>query len=96
METKQGLEKCLTEFLNLSYILEESNIDKHYKRVIMDLDPSYWDDDHKGTFGTDTNLLFRLTGNRWITYLYNEAVGLEKMRGFISTASINRNSICQG
>lgn len=28
--------------------------------------------------------------------LYNEAVGLEKMRGFISTASINRNSICQG
>ena len=29
-------------------------------------------------------------------YLYNEAVGLEKMRGFISTASINRNSICQG
>lgn len=55
--------------VNLSYILEESNIDKHYKRVIMDLDPSYWDDDHKGTFGTDTNLLFRLTGNRWITYV---------------------------
>ena len=29
-------------------------------------------------------------------YLYNEAVGLEKMRGFIDTASINRNGICQG
>ena len=55
--------------VNLSYILEESNIDKHYKQVIMDLDPSYWDDDHKGTFGTDTNLLFRLTGNRWFTYV---------------------------
>lgn len=60
--------------VNLSYILEESNIDKHYKRVIMDLDPSYWDDDHKGTFGTDTNLLFRLTGNRWITYVEDAAL----------------------
>ena len=68
--------------VNLSYILEESNIDKHYKQVIMDLDPSYWDDDHKGTFGTDTNLLFRLTGNRWFTYVkdilakdnYNDAI----------------------
>ena len=29
-------------------------------------------------------------------YLYNETVGLEKMRGFIDTASINRNGICQG
>ena len=39
--------------------------------MILDLDPSYWDDDHKGTFGSDTSLLFRLTGSRWIDYVKN-------------------------
>lgn len=42
--------------VNLSYIMEEANANDQYKRVILDLDPSYWDDDHKGTFGSDTNL----------------------------------------
>ena len=39
--------------------------------MILDLDPSYWDDDHKGTFGSDTSLLFRLTESRWIDYVKN-------------------------
>lgn len=55
--------------VNLSYILEETNSNQNYKCVILDLDPSYWDDDHKGRFGTDTNLLFRLTGKRWFAYV---------------------------
>lgn len=57
--------------VNLSYILEEANTDRHYSHVILDLDPSYWVTDHRGTFGTDTNLLFRLTGTRWLAYLKN-------------------------
>ena len=51
--------------------IREANVNGQYKRVILDLDPSYWDNDHKGTFGSDTNLLFRLTGNRWVDYIKN-------------------------
>lgn len=57
--------------VNLSYIMEEANANGQYKRVILDLDPSYWDEDHKGTFGSDTNLLFQLTGIRWFDYMKN-------------------------
>lgn len=57
--------------VNLSYIMEEANANGQYKRVILDLDPSYWDEDHKGTFGSDTNLLFQLTGFRWFDYMKN-------------------------
>ena len=60
-----NLSRRLMPVVNLSYIMEEANAKGQYKRVILDLDPSYWDDDHKGTFGTDTNLLCRLTGIRW-------------------------------
>lgn len=66
-----NLSRRLMPVVNLSYIMEEANANGQYKRVILDLDPSYWDDDHRGTFGSDTNLLFRLTGSRWIDYVKN-------------------------
>ena len=66
-----NLSRRLMPVVNLSYIMEEANANDLYKRVILDLDPSYWDDDHKGTFGSDTNLFFRLTGSRWIDYVKN-------------------------
>ena len=56
---------------NLSYILEEVNVNGQYKRVIFDLDASYFEDDNKENIGTDTNLLFKLTGNRQIRYIKN-------------------------
>lgn len=66
-----NLSRRLMPVVNLSYIMEEANANGQYKRVILDLDPSYWDEDHKGTFGSDTNLLFRLTGSRWFDYVKN-------------------------
>ena len=66
-----NLSRRLMPVVNLSYIMEEANAKGQYKRVILDLDPSYWDADHKGTFGTDTNLLCRLTGSRWYEYVKN-------------------------
>lgn len=66
-----NLSRRLMPVANLCYIMEEANVNGQYKRVILDLDPSYWDDDHKGTFGSDTNLLFRLTGNRRGDYIRN-------------------------
>lgn len=66
-----NLSRRLMPVANLCYIMEEANVNGQYKRVILDLDPSYWDNDHKGTFGSDTNLLFRLTGNRWVDYIKN-------------------------
>lgn len=66
-----NLSRRLMPVVNLSYIMEEANAHGQYKRVILDLDPSYWDDDHKGTFGSDTSLLFRLTGSRWLDYVKN-------------------------
>ena len=66
-----NLSRRLMPVANLSYLMEEANANGQYKRVILDLDPSYWDDDHKGTFGSDTSLLFRLTGSRWIDYVKN-------------------------
>lgn len=66
-----NLSRRLMPVVNLRYIMEEANIKGQYKRVILDLDPSYWDDDHRGTFGSDTNLLFRLTERRWLDYLKN-------------------------
>lgn len=66
-----NLSRRLMPVVNLSYIIEEANANGQYKRVIFDLDASYWDDDHNGTFGSDTNLLFRLTGNRWVDYVKN-------------------------
>ena len=66
-----NLSRRLMPVANLNYIMEEANANGQYKRVILDLDPSYWDDDHKGTFGSDTSLLFRLTGSRWIDYVKN-------------------------
>ena len=66
-----NLSRRLMPVANLCYIMEEANVNGQYKRVILDLDPSYWDDDHRGTFGSDTNLLFRLTGNRWVDYIKN-------------------------
>lgn len=64
-----NLSRRMMPVVNLSYIMEEANANGQYKTMILDLDPSYWDDDHKGTFGFDTNLLFRLTGSRWIDYV---------------------------
>ena len=66
-----NLSRRLMPVANLSYLMEEANANGQYKRVILELDPSYWDDDHKGTFGSDTSLLFRLTGSRWIDYVKN-------------------------
>lgn len=66
-----NLSRRLMPVANLCYIMEEANVNGQYKRVILDLDPSYWDDDHKGTFGSDTNLLFRLTGSRRFYYVKN-------------------------
>ena len=63
-----NLSRRLMPLVNLSYILEETNFNGHYRKVILDLDSYYWDLDHKGTFGSDSNLIFRLTGSRWVRY----------------------------
>lgn len=57
-------------FVNLIYILEEANVRGQYKKVVLDLDPSYWVDD-SSLFGLDANLVFRLTGRRWFDYVNN-------------------------
>lgn len=64
-----NLSRRLMPVVDLSYIIGEANASGQYKRVILDLDPSYWDGNHKSTFGSDTNLLFRLTGGRWVAYV---------------------------
>lgn len=66
-----NISRRLMPVVNLSYILEEANKNDQYKRVILDLDPSYWDGDHRGEFGSDTALLFRLTGKRQYDYIKN-------------------------
>lgn len=67
-----NLSRRLQPVVNLKFIVEEITASDHqYKRVIWDVDPTYWDDDNSGTFGMDTNLLFRLTGSRWIDYVGN-------------------------
>ena len=66
-----NLSRRLMPLVNLSYILEETNINSQYHKVILDLDSYYWDLDHKGTFGSDSNLTFRLSGSRWVQYVYD-------------------------
>lgn len=66
-----NISRGLMPLPNLSYILEEVNVDSQYKRVILDLDASYFEDDNKGNIGTDTCLLFKLTGNRQFSYIKN-------------------------
>ena len=66
-----NLSRRLMPVVNLSYILEEANVNGQYKTVILEIDPSYWNTDHKGLFGSDTHLLFRLTGIRWLSYVKN-------------------------
>lgn len=69
-----NLSRRLMPVVNLSYILEEANKNGQYKRVILDLDSTYWEDDHHGVFGADTNLFFRLTGSRRLDYVKNVLV----------------------
>ena len=66
-----NMSRGLMPLPNLSYILEEVNRNGQYKKVIFDLDASYFEDENKGNIGTDTNLLFKLTGNRRLDYIKN-------------------------
>lgn len=52
-----NLSRRLMPVVDLQYVLEEVNVNDNYKRVILDIDPSYWDTDHSGNAGNDTNLL---------------------------------------
>ena len=53
------------------YILLESDKDRQYDTVILDIDPSYWSDVFTQVGGMDTNLFPHLTGVRQISYLTN-------------------------
>lgn len=66
-----NLSRRLMPIVDLQYVLEEANVNKNYKRVVLDIDPSYWDTDHKGNSGTDTNLLTKLSGTRRLDYIKN-------------------------
>lgn len=67
-----NLSRRLYPVVNLKYIIEEvTSSESQYKRVILDVDPTYWVQDNPGNFGMDTNLFFRLTGSRWIDYVEN-------------------------
>lgn len=66
-----NLSRRLMPVVDLQYVLEEANVNDNYKRVILDIDPSYWDTDHSGNAGNDTNLLMRLSGSRRVDYIKN-------------------------
>ena len=66
-----NLSRRLMPVVDLQYVLEEVNVNDNYKRVILDIDPSYWDTDHSGNAGNDTNLLMRLSGSRRVDYIKN-------------------------
>lgn len=66
-----NLARSSMPIVNISYLIEEANSNGQYKRIIWDLDPLYWVNDHKGRVDTDTNLLFSLTGDRWFGYIKN-------------------------
>ncbi len=64
-----NLSRRLQPMINQYYLLQEANKHGQYKTVILDLDISYWTEDHNGRAGTDCNLLFRLTGRRQAEYI---------------------------
>ena len=63
----------ITPINNMYYILQEANVDKKYKMVILDIDPYYWRLDQTRDAGTDMNLMPRLTGMRRYHY-FREAI----------------------
>ena len=67
-----NLSRRLLPVCDLYYILAEADAHKQYKRVILDLDGSYWVLGHEGrNAGSDTNLLWRLTGKNRLDYIWN-------------------------
>lgn len=66
-----NMSRGLMPLPNLYYILEEVNVHGQYKKVILDLDASYFEDDNKGNIGTDSNLFWKLTGSRRLDYTRN-------------------------
>lgn len=50
------------------YLLLEANQHHSYKTVIFDIDPTYWDINHRRNAGRDTNLFWNLTGERRLDY----------------------------
>lgn len=66
-----NLNRRLFPLDDIYYIMMEANQNKNYKRIILDLDPSYWEGIYTGSCGSDTNLLFRLSGGRSLSYLVN-------------------------
>lgn len=89
-----NLSRRLMPVSNFYFILAEANMKKQYKRVIIDLGASYWVLGHEGNAGTDTNLLWRLSGKNKVYYIgnillkdnYNEA---------LCDYTLNSNSIKQ-
>ena len=63
----------ITPINNIYYILQEANLNKKYKTVILDIDPYYWVLDQTRDLGTDMNLMPHLTGMRRYHY-FREAV----------------------
>lgn len=48
------------------YLLREANKKHTYKRVIFDIDPTYWNINHRRNAGRDTNIFWNLSGsNQW-------------------------------
>lgn len=82
----------LMPVIDLRYILEEANISKQYKTVILDLDSTYWTTGHKGNAGTDTNLLFRLTGTRQLDYIFN-VLWNDNYNDAISDYNLNNDTV---
>lgn len=67
-----SLSRRLQPVTNLPYLLEEANTAGQYRRVILEIDPAYWDSNSQGEAGMDARLLFRLTGQRRLKYLSHE------------------------
>ena len=77
---------------NLSYILEEINVLGQYKKVILDLDESYFEESNKGNNGTDTNLLLKLSGERRLRY-FKDILLKENYNDILADYTVNSTTI---
>lgn len=61
-----NVSRRITPLNNFYYIIKEADKDKHYKTIILDVDPYYWRLDNTRDWGTDMNLFRHLSGvDRW-------------------------------
>ena len=66
-----NLSKAYMPVADLYYMLTEANAGGQYKRVILNIDTTYWLSDFEGHSGYGDNLIPWLTGSRRLDYLRN-------------------------